>query len=438
MTTAKFKSLGYASTRLRILGSGLCLLGCGPEQAAVSAGDAEGSGGIEEGSADSGTESSLSGDDMSSHADADSSSESGDQSATIEACLVMPRLAISSVQLEAEAIGLSSVDIDGAASTPRALVAITSDGHVEARGPGDGLDLLASSFSSISLSRPVSFLLANDVHGDLLITTEASNHAYVFEGDGLGGFELSFSALHVEGQTIEAVVATDFDLDGVVDIAGLLSTGAEPVAQNIVLVIGEPTGSAPQAPEVIAEGEQSSILVTTDHTSDGNPDLVVGSPLRTSVLGLANVGNGDFFATVSVASSQAPRSLSTIHAGSQAGVAGLCGGGEEPEMLAIWHGEALEMVDEWSLEAEYDWIDWMGEADVVGDGTTQLVFRTPEALHVIFDLDNDPCIASFPMGDFGGGPVTPLELDSTDGVELVLAVTSQDGAELAVVDFAIP
>ena len=47
------------------------------------------------------------------------------------------------------------------------------------------------------------------------------------------------------------------------DIAGLLSTGAEAVAQNIVLATGSPTGSAPQAPEVVAEAEQSSILVTT-------------------------------------------------------------------------------------------------------------------------------------------------------------------------------
>lgn len=131
----------------------------------------------------------------------------------------------------------------------------------------------------------------------------------VMRGDGVGDFKLA--SRRVVGRSGRALVAADFNRDGMPDLVALADAGSDGGTTPIAAVLlGD--GSARKFSAISYFGpEQVADAILDDLDRNGVPDLVAGSLRRDGVRVLPADGRGGFAQVVGVPSAQAGRIVRT-------------------------------------------------------------------------------------------------------------------------------
>ena len=141
-----------------------------------------------------------------------------------------------------------------------------------ARGNGD------MTFNApVSHSLPVSFqgsaMTVTDLNGDgkldLVVTGGTTGDVAILLGDGLGAFAAVTSVSVAPGANLSAVLASDVDRDGDVDLVTVNNT-----AGQVAVLLGNGDGTF-GAPAVTAVGGDATAIVGGDFNRDGRIDLAV-------------------------------------------------------------------------------------------------------------------------------------------------------------------
>jgi len=134
--------------------------------------------------------------------------------------------------------------------------------------------------------------LTGDSKLDLIVVHRFSDDAYVYVGDGSGGFQ--FLQSFAVGNFPQGVTTADFDGDTVTDIA----TTAVPFNSGTVAVwLGNGDGSF-QLPETLTADDGTRSVVAVDIDDDGRLDLVVTNPTRENISTFLGDGDGTFGAEI--------------------------------------------------------------------------------------------------------------------------------------------
>jgi hypothetical protein len=165
-------------------------------------------------------------------------------------------------------------------------------------------------------------LVAGDFNGDglldLAVATPAADRPgggciTVLLGQGNGSFQQAFH-LDIHG-TPSALVAGDFNGDGIPDLAVATIAGDRPGGGCIIALLGQGDGSFQQAFDIDVHGRPIA-LVSGDFNQDGIPDLAVatvedrpGGGCITVLLGLGAQGNGGFQEAFDIPTDGQPSSL---------------------------------------------------------------------------------------------------------------------------------
>jgi len=151
-----------------------------------------------------------------------------------------------------------------------------------------------------------------DKHVDLALLYDRGGKAEatvaVARGDGAGDFKLS--SRRVVGRTGRALVAADFNRDGLPDLVALADAGADGAATPIAAVLlGD--GTTKFSAIAYFGPEQVGDAILDDLDGNGMPDLIASSLRRDAIRVLPADGRGGFAQVVAVPSAQAGRIVRT-------------------------------------------------------------------------------------------------------------------------------
>lgn len=137
------------------------------------------------------------------------------------------------------------------------------------------------------------FNTKNDGHLDLAIANSQDNTITILLGDGKGNFTPAASSplkLAPGEQNPVAILTTDFNLDGLKDLAIV-----NQATNNVAIFLGNGDGTFTEAPgSPITVGSSPVAVSTGDFDGDGRPDLAVVNQGANSVTVLLGKGGGTF------------------------------------------------------------------------------------------------------------------------------------------------
>jgi hypothetical protein len=182
---------------------------------------------------------------------------------------------------------IAQADIDGDNDLDLVVANVNSDDITLLLGDGMG-GFSPSPSSPISVGDRPSAIAAVDLNADgaadLVVANGGSDNLSILIGDGLGGFsETSASPISV-GAGPRAIVASDFNVDGDLDLLAAISDPAE-----LVILLGDGAGDFSEAAESPFELEAAirgvfggAAILVGEIDGDTRPDVIVLSDGRSS------------------------------------------------------------------------------------------------------------------------------------------------------------
>jgi len=170
-------------------------------------------------------------------------------------------------------------------SDPGTLILLPGDGH--------GNFSLANQRQFTTGHGPDAMTAADfngDGRPDLAIVNQFTNNVTVLLGDGAGGFTTATGSPFAAGASAVAIVAGDFNGDGVVDLAI-----ANQNSNDVTVLLGDGTGSfSPASGSPFAAGSTPFSIGAADFNKDGKLDLVIANQGSSDVTLLIGNGTGGF------------------------------------------------------------------------------------------------------------------------------------------------
>ena len=135
-------------------------------------------------------------------------------------------------------------------------------------------------------------IVAGDFNGDGMLDLAAANlsnsNVTVWLGNGAGGFTAASGSPFAVGQNPEALVIGDFNRDGIEDLATADFSG-----NDVTVLIGNGSGGF-NAGAVFPAGKNANSIAVGDYNGDGIQDLAVANYGNNNITVLLGDGSGAF------------------------------------------------------------------------------------------------------------------------------------------------
>jgi hypothetical protein len=196
-----------------------------------------------------------------------------------------------------------------------AIGEINNEAAVILLGHGDGTFAPSSAAFANALSQPISAVAAADFNADgnldLAVTGQISGVSPVVLGYGKGAFNPAGDLYTTSGGGFPMGVAVgDFNGDGKLDAAVANGLGAPPGFSGVSISLGNGDGTFTQpSGSPISLGQSLSAIVTSDFNGDGKLDLAVTDSAGNAVIILLGNGDGTFGVPTTIPVGNTPYAL---------------------------------------------------------------------------------------------------------------------------------
>jgi hypothetical protein len=199
------------------------------------------------------------------------------------------------------ALGLADMDRDGLLDVITAGAAENSATVALNAGNGN-LRLATNVVFASSVASLVAIDMNNDGVLDFVAPSSGTNKVYVALGDGMGGVKASTSYLTTSGSSSLSATAADFNNDGRIDVV-TANQGTNDI--SVLLNTGDANGTLAASTPYAMDTAPRAVLAT-DFNNDGKLDVAITANQNSSVAIRLGRGDGTFNAVYTVLAPQFP------------------------------------------------------------------------------------------------------------------------------------